>query len=78
MQLLFVPYAPCLWEHFILSARGIMADQMDFLAARLPRRHNTSKLTFRLVGFIFCLLVQPNQKPSPARLGFVILGTRQV
>lgn len=37
MQLLFVPYAPCLWEHFILSARGIMADQMDFLAARLPR-----------------------------------------
>ena len=37
MQLLFVPYAPCLWEHFILSARGILADQMDFLAARLPR-----------------------------------------
>jgi 5-methylcytosine-specific restriction endonuclease McrA len=37
MQLLFVPYAPCLWEHFILSARGILSDQMDFLAARLPR-----------------------------------------
>lgn len=37
MQLLFVPYAPCLWEHFILSARGILADQMDFLVARLPR-----------------------------------------
>lgn len=37
MQLLFVPYAPCLWEHFILSARGIQADQMDFLMARLPR-----------------------------------------
>ncbi|MDR1708444.1 MAG: HNH endonuclease, partial [Candidatus Accumulibacter sp.] len=37
MQLLFVPYAPCLWEHFILSARGILADQMEFLAARLPR-----------------------------------------
>ena len=37
MKLLFVPYAPCLWEHFILSARGILADQMDFLAARLPR-----------------------------------------
>jgi len=37
MQLLFVPYTPCLSEHFILSARGILADQMDFLAARLPR-----------------------------------------
>lgn len=37
MQLLFVPYAPCLWEHFILSARGIMVDQMLFLAAKLPR-----------------------------------------
>ena len=37
MQLQFVPYAPCLWEHFILSARGILADQMDFLVARLPR-----------------------------------------
>ena len=36
MRLLFVPYAPCLWEHFILSARAILADQMDFLAARLP------------------------------------------
>jgi hypothetical protein len=37
MQLLFVPYAPCLWEHFILSAREILADQMGFLAARLPK-----------------------------------------
>jgi 5-methylcytosine-specific restriction endonuclease McrA len=36
MHLLFVPYVPCLWEHFILSARDILADQMDFLAARLP------------------------------------------
>ena len=36
MQLLFVPYAPCRWEHFILSAREILADQMDFLKARLP------------------------------------------
>jgi 5-methylcytosine-specific restriction endonuclease McrA len=36
MSLLFVPYAPCLWEHFILSSREILADQMDFLAARVP------------------------------------------
>lgn len=36
MHLLFVPYTPCLWEHFILSARDILIDQMDFLSARLP------------------------------------------
>jgi hypothetical protein len=36
LSLLFVPYAPCLWEHFILSSREILADQMDFLAARVP------------------------------------------
>jgi 5-methylcytosine-specific restriction endonuclease McrA len=42
MQLLFVPYAPCLWEHFILSARGILADQMEFLAARLPEHSRAS------------------------------------
>lgn len=44
MQLLFVPYAPCLWEHFILSARGILADQMDFLTARLPRHSRAFNL----------------------------------
>ena len=37
MQLRYVPYAPCRWEHFILSSRDILADQMAFLAARLPR-----------------------------------------
>ena len=36
LSLLYVPYAPCLWEHFILSSREIVADQMDFLAARVP------------------------------------------
>ncbi|MDR3221182.1 MAG: HNH endonuclease [Candidatus Accumulibacter sp.] len=36
LSLLFVPYAPCLWEHFILSSREIVVDQMDFLAARVP------------------------------------------
>jgi len=34
--LLYVPYAPCRFEHFILSGRNMVADQMDYLAAKLP------------------------------------------
>lgn len=37
MPLLYVPYEPCRFEHFILSGRKILTDQMDYLAARLPR-----------------------------------------
>lgn len=37
MALLYVPYAPCRAEHFILTGRRILADQMDYLLARLPR-----------------------------------------
>lgn len=37
MALLYAPYVPCLWEDFILRNRRILADQMEFLAARLPR-----------------------------------------
>lgn len=37
MPLLYVPYSPCRFEHFILSGRGILADQMAYLAARLPK-----------------------------------------
>lgn len=36
MPLLYVPYAPCRFEHFILTGRRILADQMGYLAARLP------------------------------------------
>lgn len=36
MQLLFVPYVPTRWEGFILSNRRILADQMDYLASKLP------------------------------------------
>ena len=35
--LLYVPYAPCRNEQFILSRRTILADQMDYLAAKLPQ-----------------------------------------
>jgi hypothetical protein len=37
MGLLYVPYAPCRNEHFILSGRNILADQMEYLAAKLPK-----------------------------------------
>lgn len=36
MPLLYVPYEPCRFEHFILSGRHILADQMMYLAHRLP------------------------------------------
>ncbi len=37
MPLLFAPYVPSRWEDLILSGRRILADQMDFLAAKLPK-----------------------------------------
>lgn len=37
MPLLYVPYEPCRAEHFLLTGRRILADQMEYLAARLPR-----------------------------------------
>ncbi|AMO22301.1 HNH endonuclease [Ramlibacter solisilvae] len=37
MPLLYAPYIPSLWEDFILRNRRILADQMEFLMAHLPR-----------------------------------------
>lgn len=37
MPLLFVPYVPNKSEYLILSNRRILADQMDFLIARVPK-----------------------------------------
>ena len=37
MPLLYTPYVPSLWEDFILRNRRILADQMEFLAAHLPK-----------------------------------------
>ena len=34
--LLYVPYVPCRFEHFILSGRNVIADQHQYLAAKLP------------------------------------------
>lgn len=36
MELLYVPYEPCLNERFILAKRNILADQMEYLKAKLP------------------------------------------
>ena len=41
MPLLYAPYVPSLWEDFILRNRRILADQMNFLMAHVPR---TSRL----------------------------------
>jgi hypothetical protein len=41
MPLLYAPYVPSLWEDFILRNRRILADQMEFLMAHLPK---TSRL----------------------------------
>jgi 5-methylcytosine-specific restriction endonuclease McrA len=38
MDLLYTPYVPSLWEDFILRNRRILADQMEFLMAHLPKR----------------------------------------
>lgn len=42
MQLLYVPYRPCRWEHFILQNRNVIADQMEYLKAKLPKHSRYS------------------------------------
>lgn len=42
MPLLYAPYVPSLWEDFILRNRRILADQMEFLMAHVPK---TSRLS---------------------------------
>jgi hypothetical protein len=37
MPLLFIPYRPSRWEHFILSNRTILADQMEYLLQGVPK-----------------------------------------
>ncbi|MGY4697453.1 HNH endonuclease [Xylella fastidiosa subsp. sandyi] len=43
MPLLAVPYRPSWIEHLILSNRNILADQMAFLKAQLPKRSKLSR-----------------------------------
>jgi len=37
MPLCYAPYVPSLWEDFILRNRRILADQMEYLLAHVPR-----------------------------------------
>ena len=37
MELLYVPYVPNMFEKMILKNRKILADQMEFLIARVPK-----------------------------------------
>ena len=37
MPLLYAPYVPSLWEDFVLRNRRILADQMEFLMAHVPK-----------------------------------------
>ena len=37
LPLLYAPYTPSLWEDFILRNRRILADQMEFLMAHVPK-----------------------------------------
>lgn len=43
MQLLYVPYEPNHYESLILQNRTILADQMDFLMAGLPKNSRVLK-----------------------------------
>ena len=37
MKLLYVPYAPCRSEYLILMNRTVLADQMEYLVAKIPK-----------------------------------------
>ncbi len=42
--LLYVPYVPCRAEHYLLSGRNVLADQHEYLSARLPRHSRMREL----------------------------------
>lgn len=42
MLLLYTPYRPCRWEHFILQNRYVIADQMEYLKSKLPKHSRYS------------------------------------
>ena len=48
MPLLYAPYVPSLWEDFILRNRRILADQMEFLMAHVPKSSRLLDLTVYL------------------------------
>lgn len=43
MELLYLPYEPNHWENLILQSRTILADQMEFLIAGVPKHSRVLK-----------------------------------
>jgi len=43
MELVYVPYVPCHYENLILQSRTILADQMEYLMAGLPKNSRVLK-----------------------------------
>mgnify|MGYP003694126713 CR=1 FL=1 len=58
MPLLYVPYVPNRHEHFILRNRRILADQMEYLLAGVPR-------TSRLHGLKDRAAAKPTGRSKP-------------
>jgi len=46
MHLIYVPYAPSMFDKMILKNRKILADQMEFLAARASKNFKARQLQF--------------------------------
>lgn len=44
LEMLYIPYTPSRAEAMILENRRILADQMDFLMAQMPRRDRARRL----------------------------------
>ena len=42
MLLIYTPYKPCRWEHFILQNRNVVVDQMEYLKTKLPKHSRFS------------------------------------
>ena len=45
MPLIYIPYVPNRHEHFILRNRRILADQMEYLLAGVPRTSRLHQLS---------------------------------
>ena len=73
MPLLYAPYVPSLWEDFILRNRRILADQMEFLMAHLPKTRGCTRLvTLASVGQFQHRHMVLGRRPGAADHAFAI------
>ena len=49
MSLIYAPYVPSLYEDMILKGRNILADQMEFLAANLPKNSRLLNKSYKSI-----------------------------